>query len=121
MWQEQAMLLLVSHHLLHARNLSTLQPPSPTAPTTQQISNVPQTAMLCVLRSSWLHTAAWASHLDDARTRGLCEAQGHHTQLGHVEQAHVVGDGAHNHADLRLLRVWTSALADTGPAHRLTP
>ena len=46
---------------------------------------------------------ALAAGLDDPRARRLGEAQRADGELGHLEQARVVRDGAHQHGDLVLL------------------
>lgn len=47
------------------------------------------------------------AHLEDAGAGGLSHAQSAHPQLGHLVQARVVGDGAHQHRHLVLLHAST--------------
>lgn len=48
-------------------------------------------------------TATTSTHLDDACTCCLCETQGAHTQLGHLEQTGIICHSSHQHSDLVLL------------------
>jgi hypothetical protein len=45
-----------------------------------------------------------ATHLDDAGTGGLGEAQSAHTHLGHLIHALIVSHGANNDGELILLQ-----------------
>lgn len=53
----------------------------------------------CSCQSMWQ-----AAHPEDAGAGSLCNAQGDHSQLGHLEQAHVVCDRAYEHCCLVLLQ-----------------
>ena len=47
--------------------------------------------------------AGLIADLDDAGTGSLCHAQGHNCELGHLEQADIICDSAHQHSNLVLL------------------